>query len=116
MSKLADLPMQLRLADPAADQFTPLGGKASDFPLNPDLVVYASGNTVLCWGFNCRDNVETALDAESDDIVFFSEAVDAEGAAHARAAIDDIRKRLGAVGADCSMPVVADGAAPGFRL
>jgi DNA/RNA-binding domain of Phe-tRNA-synthetase-like protein len=116
MTKLPEAPMQLRLADPAADRFTPLGGKSADFPLNPDLVVYASGNTVLCWGFNCRDNVETALDAESDDIVFFSEAVDAAGAEHAGQAVADIRARLVDVGTNCSEPVVANAASPSFRL
>jgi len=116
MAKLPDAPMMLRLADPAADAFTPLGGKAADFPLNPDLVVYASGNTVLCWGFNHRDNVETALDAQSDDIVFFSEAVDAAGAEHARRAIEDIRARLTGVAVACSEPVVADAATPTFTL
>jgi DNA/RNA-binding domain of Phe-tRNA-synthetase-like protein len=116
MAKLPDMPMLLRLADPAADKFTPLGGKPADFPLNPDLVVYAGGNTVLCWGFNCRDNVETALDAESDDIVFFSEAVDAAGAEHARQAVADIRARLVAVGVACSELVAANKGQPAFRL
>lgn len=116
MAKLPGAPMRLRLADPAADRFTPLGGKAGDFPLNPDLVVYASGNTVLCWGFNHRDNVETALDAESDDIVFFSEAVDTAGAEHALKAVADIRARLVAVGVACSEPVKANSERRSFRL
>jgi DNA/RNA-binding domain of Phe-tRNA-synthetase-like protein len=116
MAKLPDGPMMLRLADPATDRFTPLGGKAADFPLNPDLVVYASGNTVLCWGFNHRDNVETALDAQSDDIVFFAEAVDADGGVRARKAIEDIRARLAAVGVACSDPVKANKTSPAFRL
>jgi DNA/RNA-binding domain of Phe-tRNA-synthetase-like protein len=116
MAKLPAAPMQLRLAAPAADRFAPLGGKAADFPLNPDLVVYAGGDTVLCWGFNCRDNVETALDARSDDIVFFSEAVDAAGAEHARQAVADIRGRLVAVGVACSEPVAANREQQGFTL
>ncbi|MES1151830.1 MAG: phenylalanine--tRNA ligase beta subunit-related protein [Dongia sp.] len=116
MTKLPATPMMLRLADPATDRFTPLGGKTEDFPLNPDLVVYATGSTVLCWGFNCRDNVETALDARSDDIVFFSEAVDAAGAENARRAIEDIRARLTAVGVTCSDVVAASKHVPRFRL
>jgi DNA/RNA-binding domain of Phe-tRNA-synthetase-like protein len=116
VAKLPDMPIQLRLADPAADRFMPLGGKTADFPLNPDLVVYASGSTILCWGFNCRDNVETALDAESDDIVFFSEAVDAAGGEQARRAVADIRDRLVEVGVRCSAPVLANAVGPSFRL
>ncbi len=116
MAKLPAMPMLLRLADPALDQFTPLGGKAADFPLNPDLVVYASGNTVLCWGFNCRDNVDTALDAGSDDIVFFSEGVDAPGSASAARAIANIRVRLVSAGVMCSEPVEANKDSPAFQL
>jgi DNA/RNA-binding domain of Phe-tRNA-synthetase-like protein len=92
----------MRFADPARDRFNPLGGKAEDFPLNPDLVVYAADDIVLCWGFNCRDNVATALDAGSDDIVFFSEAVDGEGGRASARAIADVRARLSAAGVECS--------------
>jgi DNA/RNA-binding domain of Phe-tRNA-synthetase-like protein len=116
MAKLPPEPMLLRLADPARDRFTPLGGKAADFPLNPDLVVYASGSTVLCWGFNHRDNVETALDVQSDDIVFFSEAVDAEGGRSSAKAVAEIRSRLTTVGVTCSEPVVATISSPSFSL
>jgi DNA/RNA-binding domain of Phe-tRNA-synthetase-like protein len=107
VAKLPPEPMLFRFADAAKDRFAPLGGKAEDFPFYPDLVVYASGSTVLCWGFNHRDNVETALDAQSDDIVFFSEAVDAEGARASAKAIAEVRERLTEVGVACSEPVTA---------
>jgi DNA/RNA-binding domain of Phe-tRNA-synthetase-like protein len=116
MAKLPPEPMLLRFADSARDRFTPLGGKAEDFPLNPDLVVYASGNTVLCWGFNHRDNVETALDAQSDDIVFFSEALNAEDAARSAKAVMEVKARLAAIGVACSEPVVANKDQPTFSL
>jgi DNA/RNA-binding domain of Phe-tRNA-synthetase-like protein len=116
MAKLPPDPMLLRFAEPARDRFNPLGGKPSDFPLNPDLVVYAGGNTVLCWGFNHRDNVETALDGQSDDIVFFSEALNPEDGLRSAQAIAEIRKRLTAIGIACSEPVLANGDRPAFSL
>lgn len=115
-AKLPAEPMLLRFADPARDRFTPLGGKAADFPLNPDLVIYACGNTVLCWGFNHRDNAETALDAQSDDIVFFSEAIDATGAQASAAAIAEVRARLTAIGVACSETVLANRDQLEFRI
>ena len=116
MAKLPAAPMLLRFAQPATDRFTPLGGKAEDFPLNPDLVVYAAESTVLCWGFNCRDNVATALDAQSDDIVFLSEAVDADGGQRSRNAIAAVRARLRDVEVACSEPVAASRLQPSFHL
>jgi DNA/RNA-binding domain of Phe-tRNA-synthetase-like protein len=116
MAKLPPEPMMLRLADPARDRFTPLGGKAADFPLNPDLVVYAGGSAVLCWGFNHRDNVETALDAQSDDIVFFSEALNPEDGARSAKAVNEVKARLTAIGVACSHPVRADRAQPTFQI
>jgi len=116
MAKLPPEPLLLRFADPVRDRFTPLGGKAEDFPFNPALVVYASGNTVLCWGFNHRDNVETALDAQSDDIVFFSEALNPKDGARSAKAVAEVKARLVSVGVACSDPVRADRAQPRFRL
>jgi DNA/RNA-binding domain of Phe-tRNA-synthetase-like protein len=114
LAKLPAAPMILRLAAPDTDRFDPLGGKASDFPLNPDLVVYASGDAVLCWGFNCRDSRETGLDPTSDRIVFFSESLDAEGAARSRAALFELRSILEAAGMACGALLVADAAKPDF--
>jgi DNA/RNA-binding domain of Phe-tRNA-synthetase-like protein len=116
MAKLPAAPMEFRLARPATDRFVPLAGKVEDFPLSADLVVYAAGDTVLCWGFNHRDNIETALDAESDDIVFFSEALDREDGARSASAVEEIRKRLDAVDVACSTPVMANKGRPGFQL
>jgi len=116
LAKLPAKPLELRLAKPATDRFSPLGGKDEDFPLNPDLVVYASGDMVLCWGLNCRDHRATALDAESDAIVFFSEAVDADGAQRSRAAMTDLRAVLQAAGVDCGALLQADAAQPAFSF
>jgi DNA/RNA-binding domain of Phe-tRNA-synthetase-like protein len=116
IAKLPNAPLELRLARPATDRFAPLGGKAGDFPLSPDLIVYAAGDAVLCWGFNHRDSIETALDAESDDIAFFSEAVDPEGGTRSARAIAELRLRLSRIDVECSEPVVANKERLAFAL
>jgi DNA/RNA-binding domain of Phe-tRNA-synthetase-like protein len=114
LAKLPAAPMKLRLAVPGVDRFDPLGGKADDFPLSPDLVVYASSETVLCWGFNCRDSRETALDAASDRIAFFSESLDAAGAARSQAALAALRSVLVAAGTSCGPLLAANATDPCF--
>jgi hypothetical protein len=43
--------VRLRLADPSADEFHPLGGRDGEMPLGPDVAVYAVGSTRGCsWG------------------------------------------------------------------
>ncbi len=74
LDKLPDGEFTLRLADPAIDRFEPLGGKAASFPLNENLVVYAAGSKILCWGINTRDSVNSCVDDQSRSIVFMSEA------------------------------------------
>ena len=89
-AKLGDAPLVLRHARPESDRFAPLGSDPERFPLNPALVVYAQGDEVLCWGFNSRDSEVSAVEAESREILFFSEATDAEGAARSKAALDEL--------------------------
>ncbi|MBL3706130.1 hypothetical protein GI582_26005 [Sulfitobacter sp. BDSS02] len=82
--------LQLRHAFPDADVFSPLGGKPESFPLNPDLIVYAQASEVLCWGFNTRDSTITAVDENTSEIIFFSEATKPDGAMRGQAALSEI--------------------------
>lgn len=68
----------MRKSDPAKDSFLPLGGSSESFPLTDNLVVYASGNEVLCWGFNTRDSSTSCVDENSEEVLFFSETTDPE--------------------------------------
>ncbi|HEX3622229.1 MAG TPA: phenylalanine--tRNA ligase beta subunit-related protein, partial [Acidimicrobiales bacterium] len=56
----------LRLADPTADTFAPLGGRDGDMALTDRVAVYAAGSTVVCWAYNCRDSRATCLTGETD--------------------------------------------------
>jgi DNA/RNA-binding domain of Phe-tRNA-synthetase-like protein len=94
MKKLPDSEIVLRLCDIEGDKFTPLGGVAADFPLNPKLAVYALKSEILCWGFNCRDSAMTALDESTDDALFFAEAVTIGQKKRGRAALNAMVKRL----------------------
>jgi lysyl-tRNA synthetase class 2 len=71
--KLKTTPITLRFARPTSDHFDPLGATSSDFPIHEGLVVYASDDEVLCWGFNSRDSKAKCISAETKTAIFFSE-------------------------------------------
>jgi DNA/RNA-binding domain of Phe-tRNA-synthetase-like protein len=73
--KLARPEMLLRAGQPDTDRFEPLGGPSSRIKPSSEVIVYASGHTVLCWAFNFRDSAETALDETSVRGLFVSESV-----------------------------------------
>ena len=112
VAKLPGKDLTLRLAQPATDQFEPLGGSASSFPLNDDLVVYGSGDTVLCWGFNCRDSAQTCVDEHSRDILFFCEAAIKDDMTNASTVIEDMAERLHRAGIECGPPLEFSSARP----
>jgi lysyl-tRNA synthetase class 2 len=90
----------LRLADPDADEFHPLGAARDDeMPLTPKVAVYAAGTTVICWAYNCRDSRDTCLVADTDVGLFLGEAVTARQHEPLRAAFADLRDRLAGAGA-----------------
>jgi DNA/RNA-binding domain of Phe-tRNA-synthetase-like protein len=116
LARLPGAEMVLRKARPATDTFNPLGAETSAFPLTPDLVVYASGDEVLCWGFNARDAAHTALTAESDTGVFFAEAALASQVAPAQAALEMLKLQFEKAGARTGVIVTATPSNPAFQL
>ncbi len=76
--KLQMQEIKMRKALPHEDRFDPLGSNTEAFPLSKDLVVYASGNNVLCWGFNTRDSTLSSVDQTSKEVLFFSETTEAK--------------------------------------
>jgi lysyl-tRNA synthetase class 2 len=113
-AKLPSGSLELRRARPATDRFDPLGAETSAFPLTPGLVVYASGDDVLCWGFNSRDSKLSALDENSDTGIFFAEAAKAAHVAPAQAALEMLRTHFASWGAACSDITSANGKSPEF--
>ena len=116
LARLPGAEMVLRKARPATDTFNPLGAEASAFPLTLDLVVYASGDEVLCWGFNARDAAQTALTADSDSGVFFAEAALASQVAPAKAALEMLKLEFEKVGAKVGIITTANQSGPTFTL
>lgn len=116
VDKLPADSLEMRLANPAADTFEPLGSEASEFPLNDNLVTYATGDTVLCWGFNCRDSKAVGLDADTDNAIFFSEAAYKTQATRSHELINAIRTRLLAIGVSCSEHMLAKAGSPSFEI
>ncbi len=68
VSRLPSDRIDLRLADPASDSFSPLG--SGDMPLTDKVAVYGAGTTVICWAYNCRDSRDTCL-TEATDVGLF---------------------------------------------
>jgi len=87
INKLSEEQITLRTAEPNLDEFHPLGGKPDSFPLNPNLVVYSQGKSILCWGINTRDSSLYAVDNQSTSIVFLSETTTLNGISASRKAI-----------------------------
>ena len=115
-SKLSDAPLVLRKARPEIDVFAPLGSTADRFPLNPALVVYGQEDTVLCWGFNSRDSEVSAVDDASQQILFFSEATDADGAARSVAALEELATLVAAAGGETNPVVYLDAVTSSGRV
>jgi DNA/RNA-binding domain of Phe-tRNA-synthetase-like protein len=67
--------VELRFARPDRDRFDPLGGHASDFPIGDQVVVYAAGQEILCWGINHRDSKTTSVSEMTSRVLCVGEAV-----------------------------------------
>jgi DNA/RNA-binding domain of Phe-tRNA-synthetase-like protein len=116
VTKLSPSQLLLRRCRPGTDRFQPLGAAPEGIPLLPALLVYASSDEVLCWGFNHRDSKVTALDATSEDVVFFSEAAYSSQAEGAAAVIKKIRIRLMEIGGECSEHLIAKSSISSFEF
>jgi lysyl-tRNA synthetase class 2 len=94
--------LALRLANPATDHFNPLGADSSAFPLTSNLVVYAIGDEVMCWGVNSRDSRVAALTESTDEAIFFSEAVRTAHRSSAERAVRSLSTAMASYGATCA--------------
>ena len=114
VDRLPPQPIELRLGRPGTDAFVPLGG--GEMPLTDRVAVYAAGDTVLCWAYNCRDSKETCLTEDTDTGLFLGEAVTARQHDALRWALDDLAARLTAAGAVVGPVVYADQHSPQVEL
>jgi DNA/RNA-binding domain of Phe-tRNA-synthetase-like protein len=108
--------ISLRPVRPMSDWFFPLGARPTDIPPAPRAVVYAAGDTVLCWSFNHRDSRQTCLTRESRRAVFLAESLASVQARSATAALDDLRRELGHEGVHLGPVGSAGAAAPDVEL
>lgn len=99
IDNLPEPTMILRSARPPSDTFEPLGGRASDMPLDARIAVYGSGDLVACYLFNHRDSKPTCLRATTSRALFVGEAVTAEQLRALENALDAMREHLAAHGA-----------------
>jgi len=108
--------VMLRAARPESDWFLPLGARPAEIPLEPGVVVYAAGSSVLCWSFNHRDSRHTCLADDTTRAVFFAEAVSAPQAETAAAALDELRCLLIERGAVAGSSLIADAHTPSITV
>ena len=108
--------IDLRLARPETDLFDPLGGRADSYPLNEDLVVYAMGADILCWGFNTRDSVKSSVDENSRSIIFMSETTSALTANRPSDALSNLANHLSEAGMEVGEVMVADASSSVLEL
>lgn len=88
--------IELRIAR-STDHFSPLG--SNSMPVDRPVVVYACGDTILCFNFNHRDSAETCLLADTRRAVFFGEAITIDQTDALEKAMADLRSRLARGGA-----------------
>lgn len=90
VERLPERDVQVRPANPTTDHFAPLGGRDDEMPITAHVVVYASGTTIICWAFNCRDSRETSLTEDTEVGVFLGEAVSERQHGNLRAALTEL--------------------------
>ena len=112
VARLPSGDVELRLADPLADTFLPVGARVGELALTERTAVYASGSTVLCWAYNCRESRQTCFTPETDVGLFLGEAVTARQHEALRAALDDLAGRLLVAGASVGPVVYANRESP----
>jgi DNA/RNA-binding domain of Phe-tRNA-synthetase-like protein len=106
--------IELRFGRPGTDTFVPIGG--GEMPLTDKVAVYASGPTVLCWAYNCRDSRETCLTEGTGTGLFVGEAVTARQHGALRAALEDLAGRLTSAGAQVGEIAYADAERPAIEV
>jgi DNA/RNA-binding domain of Phe-tRNA-synthetase-like protein len=115
LDRLPEPRVEMRTPRPG-DAFHAIGGRGDEFPLFDDVVVYACGNTVMCWAWNHRDSAETGLEADTTAALFLGEAAYGEQHAALQSAVADLAESLRAAGVVVGAPGFADADAPTLQL
>jgi DNA/RNA-binding domain of Phe-tRNA-synthetase-like protein len=108
LDRLPEVRIDLRPGQPGRDRFSPLGARPEDMPITEDVVLYASGEEVLCWAFNHRDSRATCLTTETDRAIFVGEAVTSEQHAGLQGALHELSSLLDSAGVQVERPLFMD--------
>lgn len=84
--------IQIRYAH-EGETFLGLGEKEK-IPVLPNHVVYADDQKIMCWLWNHKDAIETAIDGESKSVLFFIDAFDQTSAWIALQQLSDHLKQI----------------------
>jgi len=92
----------VRNAMQSKDIFFPLGGDSEKYKLTSDVVVYAQGCSVLCWGINHKDSKVFSIKESSRNLLFVSEGISDLHADISVNTLCQLKEFMKELGADCS--------------
>lgn len=100
LDKIDGREVTLRRARRETDRYTPVGGRIDMSKGGEDLLVYAAGDDLLCWGLNHRDSADFCLEPETSKALIMSEGTSPEQVTASRSALAELTELLIRAGAE----------------
>lgn len=102
IDSFSDSTISIRNAIPSKDIFYPLSGNSEKYNLTSDIIVYAQGHSILCWGINHKDSIRFSINETSRNCLFISEGVSDLHRINSKNALCQLKELTEELGAECS--------------